>query len=118
MCSSKEELGYVQEPSATGCDLPAAPQNGNRIPLSRSRSKRRAENRYNCAGRLALSVVHFSMACDDERRHRVAGQDFRRLLFSKQIQLLEALSHDWATRKASELQETLARHPFDDVKRS
>jgi hypothetical protein len=58
------------------------------------------------------------MACDDERRHRVAGQNFRRLLFSRQIQLLEALSRDRATRKASEQRETLARHPFDDVKLS
>ena len=38
-----------------------------------------------------LQGVTFSLACDFELRHRVPGQDFRRILFTKQLELLRGL---------------------------
>ncbi|GAB2959834.1 immunity 63 family protein [Hymenobacter coalescens] len=58
--------------------------------------------------------VTFSMACDYEVRHRVPGQDFRRLLFQEQLRLLAALSPAWATRCAARLKRTLRSAPYDD----
>ena len=58
--------------------------------------------------------VTFSLACDYEGRHRVAGQDSRRLLFARQLQLLSMLSPAWAEREARDHQRILQQHPFND----
>jgi hypothetical protein len=61
-----------------------------------------------------LQGVTFSLACDFELKHRVAGRDFRRLLFAKQLELLRGLSPDWERKRASEIERVLQQHPFDD----
>ena len=61
-----------------------------------------------------LQGVTFSLACDFELRHRVAGQDFRRLLFAKQLELLHELSPDWERKRASEIDHSLRQHPFSN----
>ena len=58
--------------------------------------------------------VTFSLACDYERAHRIAGQDFRRQLFALQVELLSSLSPTWAEREASDHQRILHQHPFND----
>jgi Immunity protein 63 len=62
-----------------------------------------------------LSDVTFSAACSYELAHRIAGQDFRRLLFAKDVELLEQLSSGWAERKKMEIADILAEYPFDDT---
>ncbi|CAN5537132.1 hypothetical protein BH10PLA1_BH10PLA1_20790 [soil metagenome] len=47
--------------------------------------------------------VTFSMACDDELRHRRRGQDPRRQLFDVQLGLLGQLSPDWQRRTRARL---------------
>lgn len=58
--------------------------------------------------------VTFSLACEYELAHRVAGQDSRRLLFAWQIKLLSALSPSWAEREVRDHQRILQQHPFKD----
>lgn len=65
---------------------------------------------------IVFCATTFSMACDYEVRHRVAGQDFRRMLFAKQLELLGALSASWPAKKRSELEKVLLAHPFRDDK--
>jgi len=61
-----------------------------------------------------MSGVVFSLASEYELRHRIEGQDPRRLLFQKEIDLMERLSDDWARLKRDEIQRTLSTHPYDD----
>jgi hypothetical protein len=58
--------------------------------------------------------VTFQMACDYEVKHRVLGQNFRRILFQRQIELMSALSPEWAERLSNEKERTLELFPFDD----
>jgi hypothetical protein len=59
--------------------------------------------------------ITFSLASDYEGRHRVRGQDFRRVMFAKQVELLATLSPAWAAREARNHDQILERHPFEDV---
>ena len=61
-----------------------------------------------------FASVSFGLACDYELAHRVAGQDFRRLLFARQLGLLASLSPAWAERKSRAHQQILQQYPFDD----
>ena len=58
--------------------------------------------------------VTFSMACAYELAHRIPGQDFRRLMFSKQVELLSSIDPDMARRGKDEIAKTLRNAPFDD----
>jgi len=58
--------------------------------------------------------VTFSMACKYELENRVKGQDSRRLLFRKQIELLGQLDDEWRRREEQDHEKTLCEHPFDD----
>ncbi len=48
-----------------------------------------------------FEAITFSLACDYEATHRIPGQDFRILLFKHQIELLSALSTQWADRASA-----------------
>lgn len=52
--------------------------------------------------------VTFSMAADWELHHRVEGQDFRRLLWTKQLELLDALNPTWTARCRADLGHLIA----------
>ena len=60
-------------------------------------------------------TLAFSAAVAYEGRHRVPGQDFRRVMFARQVELLNRVNPEWAARCASEHEETLRRHPFVDA---
>jgi hypothetical protein len=49
-----------------------------------------------------------------ELKNRIEGQDSRRLWFKKEIELLEKVNPEWATRKEAEQKQVLAEHPFND----
>jgi Immunity protein 63 len=51
--------------------------------------------------------VTFTLAFDYELKHRVAGQDRRRVGFQRQTELLSALSPEWVRRSAQEHSQTL-----------
>lgn len=58
--------------------------------------------------------VTFSLACQFELNHREPKQDFRRIMFAKQVDLLGKLSPKWADRDAERHAEILKNHPFRD----
>lgn len=65
--------------------------------------------------RLIFEHITFLLACSFELKNRVSGQDFRRVMFEKQVELLGVLSTMWADHETRNHQEILARHPFDDA---
>lgn len=56
----------------------------------------------------------FAMACAHEVAHRASGQDFRRILFAHQLDLMARVSPEWRDRLAREITATLAEHPYRD----
>ena len=60
--------------------------------------------------------VTSQMAGTYELTHRVKSQDFRRIMFARQIELLALLSPDWANRENERHQAILKCHPFRDSK--
>lgn len=62
----------------------------------------------------ALSGATFWMGVRYELRHRVVGQDCRRVMFQRQIELLTAVSPAWAQRRSAEIAGILSEHPLDD----
>lgn len=62
-----------------------------------------------------LSDVVFEVASEFELSHRVPGQSFRRLLFAKEIELMDQLDLAWGKRKTQEIEERLQKYPYDDA---
>jgi hypothetical protein len=58
--------------------------------------------------------VTFQMAAEWELRNRNPKQDSRRLLFSKQEELLYAIHHKWGDKTHEKHKQILQRHPFMD----
>ena len=56
----------------------------------------------------------FDMASDFEARHRHPSDDFRRLLFHTQLQLLAKLDERWRVSRKEDLASVLINHPFED----
>lgn len=54
------------------------------------------------------------MACAYELEHRIPGQDFRRLMFSKRVELLTSIDPDMGRRGKEQIAETLRNAPFND----
>lgn len=54
------------------------------------------------------------MAFAFEGRHRVAGQDSRRMAFARQLELLMRISSAMAERRAREIRGILAANPYID----
>lgn len=61
-----------------------------------------------------FDTITFSMACTFELQNRNRAQDFRRILFSKQEELLGCISVDWQEKKRNDHSLILAKHPFAD----
>ncbi len=61
-----------------------------------------------------FQTVTFSMASNFELHHRNEGEDFRRILFSKQEELLAQLDSSWRSRLQAHLSQVLKTAPFDD----
>jgi hypothetical protein len=62
----------------------------------------------------SISSATFSMACKYELKHRIPNQDFRRLMFQKEIELIKKIREDFAKRKQKEIEDVLMKHPYDD----
>jgi hypothetical protein len=62
-----------------------------------------------------LSDIVFDLACDFELKHRVKGKSFRRLIFFKELEFMQALDVHWEVRKRNEINEILAKAPYDDA---
>ena len=63
---------------------------------------------------MAFNDITFSMASEFASKNRIPNEDFRRQLFSKQVELMRTLSSDWAERAQKEIEATLRTAPFSD----
>lgn len=63
---------------------------------------------------MVFKDITFLMATEYERRNRNSNEDFRRQLFSKQIELMRTLDAEWASRTQREIEEILRAVPSDD----
>ena len=61
-----------------------------------------------------VSEVTREVAQKYELKHRQSDEDTRRLLFKKDIELLDEINPEWGQRKRSEYELILAEHPFRD----
>jgi hypothetical protein len=61
-----------------------------------------------------VSGAVFAAALWWPARHGRSNEDFRRVLFEKEIEWLSELSPVWAARKRSEINCILQSHPFSD----
>lgn len=61
-----------------------------------------------------VSDLTWEMAVEWEVRHRIEGEDFRRQMFRKDIELMSLVSEDWARRKKEKYEKILGQYPFDD----
>lgn len=61
-----------------------------------------------------FSAVTFSMTGAYTQEDRRRDQDPRRLMFARHVALMEMLRPHWAIRQQAEIDEILARHPFND----
>jgi hypothetical protein len=59
--------------------------------------------------------VTFAMACDYEMNNSISDKDARRIIFSKQEELLGKLNDKWRQMKNTEHQSILKTHPFNDL---
>jgi hypothetical protein len=53
------------------------------------------------------------MASEYELHNRKPGEDFRRVLFAKQLELFEKLNTGWLALKQKELEDILKQHPYE-----
>lgn len=63
---------------------------------------------------LIFEGITFTLAVEFELRNRVEYQDSRRLMFAKQIELLELLNPSWAARESENHQIVLLKRPYND----
>jgi Immunity protein 63 len=61
-----------------------------------------------------VSDLAWDMASEHELAHRRAGEDSRRQLFDKHVELLALANATWSRRKRAEYDELLLSHPFSD----
>ena len=61
-----------------------------------------------------VSDLTWALASEWEVQHRIEGEDFRRQLFRKDVELMSQVSEDWARRKKEKYEKILGEYPFDD----
>jgi hypothetical protein len=62
----------------------------------------------------AIESPVFNMASDYEKKNRVHGQDFRRVIFQKELELFEELGGNYRKRAEIDIDEILAVAPYND----
>ena len=63
---------------------------------------------------MAFKDITFSMSVEHERKNRNPNEDFRRKLFSNQVELMRTLNSDRAERIQKEIDAILRTAPFND----
>ncbi len=63
-----------------------------------------------------ISKLTSSMAADYELSHRDKDNDFRRLFFTKHVELLNEIDKLWANKERERYNKILIQHPFSDNK--
>lgn len=63
-----------------------------------------------------MDDVVCAIASEYELNHREPYRDSRRILFSKELQLMKALEWSWYLQKKNEVENTLLNSPYNDDK--
>jgi hypothetical protein len=63
-----------------------------------------------------FASVTFELACQYELKHRVKHQDFRRIMFRRQVELLSRLSPKWGEIESQDHERILQKYPYEDHK--
>jgi len=61
-----------------------------------------------------ISGVVSALSIRYEVKNRIKGQDFRRLMFKKRIELMNLISTEWAIKLENEIKNILKEHPYKD----
>lgn len=61
-----------------------------------------------------MSDIVFSLASEYELNHRNPHQDSRRVLFEKELKLMQSLEPAWYVQKRKEIENTLFNSPYVD----
>ena len=61
-----------------------------------------------------MGKVIFNLASSYELSHRMSGQDFRRVLFSKELELMNALNPEWGKILDNDIKDILKNAPYID----
>lgn len=64
---------------------------------------------------LIFEGITFGIAVNYELKNRVEKQDCRRLIFKKQLELLEQLNPSWKKRVELDKEKVLEKYPYDDL---
>ncbi len=62
-----------------------------------------------------LDEIVISKSITYATMNKIKGQDFRRQLFKKQIELMANYSEEFKTKKINEIKEILTNNPYNDV---
>lgn len=54
------------------------------------------------------------MAGEYELKNRIAGQDSRRIIFHRKLELLRTINSDWETLEKKKIEEILRKNPYID----
>lgn len=63
-----------------------------------------------------FNSITFSIACDYELKNRKENEDFRRILWNKQLELLNKINKEYAKIRKNEIEQILEISPFKDNK--
>jgi len=63
-----------------------------------------------------LNSILFEKAMEYATSNRQSGQDFRRALFSKEIELFSLFGDEFKKRKTDEIESILLKNPYNDSK--
>ncbi|CAN5372473.1 hypothetical protein BH10ACI2_BH10ACI2_15130 [soil metagenome] len=61
-----------------------------------------------------VNDLTFWMSVEYELKHRMPGQDFRRVMFDHRIEIMKKARREFADRLEGEIAETLSNNPFLD----
>ncbi len=61
-----------------------------------------------------VALNTFWIGVDHEFKNRIEDQDSRRIIFAKQLELLERIDPAFAERRANEIDATLRDNPYND----
>ncbi len=61
-----------------------------------------------------FAAITFELACKYELKHRIPHQDFRRLLFQRQVELLAMLSPKWSEIESQDHERILQQYPLPE----
>lgn len=73
-----------------------------------------SSNPYEIMFHIFCHITH-EMASNYELKNRISDQDFRRIMFSKQLEILGLIDFEWRIKYQEHLDKILKEHPYNDT---